>query len=108
MSIWASAVVLAVAIAACWAGDLDMVLSAVQEIAAVVALFALICAAEARSIRPGRRAGLGRVCIRAPVRYVLSKGPGAPPEPPVSLGHEPCPIAKSHWRPSSSSGLVLP
>jgi hypothetical protein len=49
MSIWASAVVLAVAIAACWAGDLDMVLSAVQEIAAVVALFALICAAEART-----------------------------------------------------------
>jgi hypothetical protein len=47
MSIWASVVALAVAVAACWAGNNDVVLSGLQEIVAVVVLFALVCATEA-------------------------------------------------------------
>ena len=47
MSIWASVVALAVAVAAYWAGSNDVVLSGLQEIVAVVALFALVCATEA-------------------------------------------------------------
>ena len=47
MSIWASVVALAVAIAAYWAGDSDVIMSGIQEIVAVVVLFALVCATEA-------------------------------------------------------------
>jgi hypothetical protein len=47
MSIWASVVALLVAIAAYWAGDADVLISGIQEIVAVVALFALVCATEA-------------------------------------------------------------
>ena len=47
MSIWASVVALLVASAAYWSGGADVVISGMQEIAAVVALFALVCATEA-------------------------------------------------------------
>ena len=47
MSVWAAGVALAVVAAACLAGEATVVLSALAEIAAVVALFMLVCATEA-------------------------------------------------------------
>ena len=47
MSFWASVGALVVAAAAYLAGDADVILSGLEEIAAVVALFMLVCAAEA-------------------------------------------------------------
>ncbi len=47
MSIWAAVVTLVMAVAAYLAGDPMTLLSGVAELAVVLALFALVCAAEA-------------------------------------------------------------
>jgi membrane protein YqaA with SNARE-associated domain len=46
MSIWAAVVMLVLAVAAYLAGDPMTLLSGVAELAVVLALFALVCAAE--------------------------------------------------------------
>jgi hypothetical protein len=47
MSFWAGVVALVVAVAACLAGDATTLLSGLAEIGAVLALFTIVCAAEA-------------------------------------------------------------